>query len=301
MTTVASRPLLIVVGPTASGKTELGMAIARETGGEIVNADSMQLYRGMDIGTAKVSLAERGEIRHHLLDIWDVAHPASVAEYQALARSVVDGLQSRGVRPIVVGGSGLYIRALCDDLSFPGTDPEVRARWENRLEREGPQALHRELTRRDPEAAASIQPANGRRLVRALEVIEITDGPFTATLPVPRAVYDATFVGLEVPREELAERIESRVDRMWAAGLVDEVRTLEAQGLREGRTASRALGYAQVLRLLAGEISEERARADTVAATRVFARRQRTWFGRDPRIQWLPYNAPDLLARALSA
>lgn len=297
--TVDTRPVLIVVGPTASGKSSLGIALGLALRGEIVNADSMQLYRGMDIGTAKVSLAERGEIRHHLLDIWDVRHPASVAEYQALARSVVADVHARGRLPIVVGGSGLYIRALCDDLSFPGTDPEARRRWEDRLDREGPEALHAELSWRDPVAAASIAPANGRRLVRALEVIEITGAPFTATLPEPRALYDATFVGLEVARPVLAQRIEARVDRMWSEGLVDEVRGLEAHGLREGVTASRALGYSQVLRYLAGEITEDAARAETVTTTRVFARRQYTWFGREPRVHWLPHDAPDLVTRAI--
>ena len=185
---VDARPLLLVVGPTASGKTDLGIALALALDGEVINADSMQLYRGMDIGTAKLPLSQRGAVRHHLLDIWDLRHSASVAEYQALARSVVDDVHARDRLPIVVGGSGLYIRALCDDLSFPGTDPEVRRRWEARLDREGPEALHRELARLDPVSAASILPANGRRLVRALEVIEITDAPFTATLPEPRAL-----------------------------------------------------------------------------------------------------------------
>lgn len=295
-----SRPLLIVVGQTASGKSDLGIALAHELGGEIINADSMALYRGMDIGTAKVTLAERVRIRHHLLDVWDVRHPASVAEYQGLARSVVEDVHSRGVVPIVVGGSGLYIRALCDDLAFPQTDPEVRGRWEKRLEREGPESLHAELVRRDPPSAESIQPANGRRLVRALEVIEITGRPYTATLPAPQALYDATFIGLDVDRAILGERIEARVDRMWDQGFVDEVRDLEAYGLRDGITARRAVGYAQVLRHLAGEMDGHVARAETVIATRSFARRQMKWFGREPRITWLPYDAPDLLDRALN-
>ena len=300
VTDTRSRPLLIVVGQTASGKSDLGIALAHKLGGEIINADSMALYRGMDIGTAKVTLAERGRTRHHLLDIWDLRHPASVAEYQGLARSLVDDVHARGVVPIVVGGSGLYIRALCDDLAFPGTDPEVRGRWEKRLEHEGPESLHAELVRRDPLSAESIQPANGRRMVRALEVIEITGRPYTATLPAPEALYDATFIGLDVDRTLLAARIEARVDRMWALGFVDEVRGLEADGLRDGITARRAVGYAQVLRYLAGEIDEAEARAETLVATRSFARRQLKWFGREPRIRWLPYDAPDLLDQALN-
>jgi tRNA dimethylallyltransferase len=294
-------PVVAVVGPTASGKSDLGVAIARELGGEVVNTDSMQLYRGMDIGTAKLTEAERGGVTHHLLDVWDVRETASVAEYQRLARAVVDDLRARCVTPVLVGGSGLYVRAVLDDLEFPGTDPEVRARLEAELDEAGSGALHARLAAIDPDAAAAILPSNGRRIVRALEVVEITGGRFTATLPEQRDVYPSVQIGLDVPRPELDERIDLRVQRMWEQGLVEEVRRLADTGLREGRTASRALGYAQVLRVLDGEWTEEQALAETQRATRRFARRQDTWFRRDPRITWIPCDAPDLLTRALAA
>jgi tRNA dimethylallyltransferase len=294
-------PVVAVVGPTASGKSDLGVALARALGGEVVNTDSMQLYRGMDIGTAKLTPDERGGIAHHLLDVWDVRETASVAEYQRLARAVVDDLRARGVTPVLVGGSGLYVRAVLDDLDFPGTDEAVRARLEAELAEVGSGALHARLAALDPDAAAAILPSNGRRIVRALEVVEITGGRFTATLPEPREVYPSVQIGLDVPRPELDARIDLRVERMWEQGLVEEVRRLTDAGLREGRTASRALGYAQVLRYLDGEWTQQQALAETQRATRRFARRQDTWFRRDPRITWIPYDAPDLLTRALAA
>ncbi|MFN8148438.1 MAG: tRNA (adenosine(37)-N6)-dimethylallyltransferase MiaA [Candidatus Nanopelagicales bacterium] len=295
------QPVLAVVGPTASGKSDLGVALALELGGEVVNADSMQLYRGMDVGTAKLTVAERRGVPHHLLDVWDVTETASVADYQDRARGVVDTLIAGGRTPLLVGGSGLYVRAVLDALEFPGTDPEVRARLEAELESQGSGALHARLAAVDPEAAAAILPSNGRRVVRALEVVEITGGRFTATLPEHRDVYPSVQIGLDVPRPELDRRIDVRVERMWAAGLVDEVRRLLDAGLREGRTASRALGYAQVIRFLDGEVSEEQALEETQRATRRFARRQDTWFRRDDRVVWLPYDADDLLPRALAA
>src|SRR6266508_2720905 len=253
--------VVAVVGPTAAGKSDLAVALARAVGGEVVNADSMQLYRGMDIGTAKLPPAERGGVPHHLLDVWEVTEQASVAEYQRAARRVVDDLLARRRTPVLVGGSGLYVRAALDDLSFPGTDPAVRRRLEGELADAGPEAMHVRLAQADPEAAAAILPTNGRRIVRALEVVEITGEPFTATLPEPHGyVYDAVQVGLDVPRTELDARIARRVELMWAAGFVEEVRELEKAGLRDGLTASRALGYAQVLRFLAGEWTEEVAR-----------------------------------------
>jgi tRNA dimethylallyltransferase len=293
-------PVVAVVGPTASGKSDLGVALAQALGGEVVNTDSMQLYRGMDIGTAKLTPDERGGIAHHLLDVWDVRETASVAEYQRLARALVDDLRARGITPVLVGGSGLYVRAVLDDLEFPGTDEAVRARLENELAEVGSGALHARLAELDPAAAAAILPSNGRRIVRALEVVEITGGRFTATLPEQRDVYPSVQIGLDVPRPELDARIDLRVQRMWEQGLVEEVRRLADLGLRQGRTASRALGYAQVLRVLDGEWSEEQALAETQRATRRFARRQDTWFRRDPRITWIPYDAPDLLTRALA-
>jgi tRNA dimethylallyltransferase len=293
--------VLAVIGPTAAGKSTLSVDLARAVGGEVVNADSMQLYRGMDIGTAKLSSAQRRGVPHHLLDIWDIRETASVAEYQRLARQTIDGILARGAIPILVGGSGLYVRAALDDLTFPGTDPLVRERLEAELSKLGSAALHQRLSLLDADAAAAILPGNGRRIIRALEVIELSGRPFTATLPAYESVYPLIQIGLEVPRDELDARIAARVDGMWEAGFVDEVRRLEAAGLRAGKTASRALGYAQVLRLLAGEWPQDRARAETAAATRRFARRQLSWFRRDPRIRWLDAREPDLLAVAVAA
>ncbi|MDT6982923.1 tRNA (adenosine(37)-N6)-dimethylallyltransferase MiaA [Streptomyces lusitanus] len=286
--------VIAVVGPTAAGKSDLGVFLAQRLGGEVVNADSMQLYRGMDIGTAKLTPEERGGIPHHLLDVWDVTETASVAEYQRMARERIDALLAEGRWPVLVGGSGLYVRGAVDNLEFPGTDPEVRARLEEELALRGPGALHARLAAADPDAAGAILPSNGRRIVRALEVIEITGRPFTANLPGHDSVYDTLQIGVDVARPELDERIARRVDRMWEAGLVDEVRALEAQGLREGRTASRALGYQQVLAALAGACTQEEARAETVRATKRFARRQDSWFRRDPRVHWLSGAAADL-------
>src|SRR5437899_3209575 len=271
----ASRPrLLVVVGPTAAGKSDLAVALAQALEGEVINADSMQLYRGMDIGTAKLNAADQKGVPHHLMDVWEVTTTASVAEYQRLARETVDDLQARGITPVVVGGSGLYVRGLLDEIEFPGTDPEVRARLEQELHEKGPAALHERLAEQDPAAALAILPSNGRRIVRALEVIEITGKPFTANLPSHQSVYDAVQVGLDVPRPELDVRIAHRVDRMWEQGLVEEVRRLETQALRRGLTASRALGYAQVLKFLSGEWTEQKAHEETVRSTRRFARRQ---------------------------
>ncbi|GAA1172779.1 tRNA dimethylallyltransferase [Kitasatospora gansuensis] len=292
-----------VVGATAAGKSDLAVALARTLGGEVINTDSMQLYRGMDIGTAKLTPAERGGIPHHLMDIWDVTEAASVAEYQRLARAEMDRLLAEGRTPVLVGGSGLYVRAAIDEMEFPGTDPAVRARLEAECEQLGSGALHRRLAELDPAAAAAILPSNGRRVVRALEVIEITGRPFTASLPTNTAVYDTVQIGVQVERPELDRRIELRVDRMWEDGLLAEVRALEAQGLRDGLTASRALGYQQVLAHFAGDCTEPEAKAETVRATRRFARRQESWFRRDDRIHWLARPAgadpTELLGRAL--
>ncbi|MGV9311707.1 tRNA (adenosine(37)-N6)-dimethylallyltransferase MiaA [Streptomyces sp. NPDC003691] len=312
MSSAAPAPRVIaVVGPTAAGKSDLGVFLARELGGEVVNADSMQLYRGMDIGTAKLTVEERGGIPHHLLDIWDVTEAASVAEYQRRARAEIDRLLAAGRTPVLVGGSGLYIRGAVDALEFPGTDPEIRARLERELDESGPGALHARLAAADPEAARAILPGNGRRIVRALEVIEITGKPFTANLPRHESVYDTVQIGVDVARPELDDRITRRVDVMWAAGFVDEVRTLEGQGLRDGLTAPRALGYQQILAALAGECTEQEARDETVRATKRFARRQDSWFRKDPRVHWLsgaladrgelPRRALALIERAVTA
>ena len=264
-----------VVGPTASGKSRLAVELAQRLGGEVVNADSMQLYRGMDIGTAKPTAAERSGVPHHLFDILDVSETATVAEFQALARAAITECHSRGVTPIVVGGSALYVRAVFDQLDFPGTDAAVRDRWAAELASRGSEALHAELARRDPEAAAQILSSNGRRIVRALEVIELTGEPFAATMPVFESIYGGlTLIGLDVPREQLDVRLAERVDAMWAAGFVDEVQALREVGLDDGHTASRALGYQQILAFLRDEMTEDEAREATVTGTRKFARRQ---------------------------
>ncbi|NEA09439.1 tRNA (adenosine(37)-N6)-dimethylallyltransferase MiaA [Streptomyces sp. SID10692] len=303
--------VITVVGPTAAGKSDLGVFLAQRLDGEVINADSMQLYRGMDIGTAKLTLPERDGVPHRLLDIWDVTEAASVAEYQRLARREIDRLLAEGRTPILVGGSGLYVKGAIDALEFPGTDPAIRARLEAELAGNGPGALHARLAAADPAAARAILPGNGRRIVRALEVIEITGKPFTANLPGEKPVYEAVQIGVDVDRPELDDRIARRVDRMWEAGLVDEVRALEGAGLREGLTASRALGYQQVLAALAGECTEGDARAETVRATKRFARRQDSWFRRDTRVVWLgggdrdrrelPLRALALVERAVTA
>jgi len=292
--------VIAVVGPTAAGKSGLALRLAHALGGEIVNADSMQLYAGMDIGTAKLTLAERQGVPHHLLDIWDIRQTASVAEYQRLAREAIGSIHRRGRVPILAGGSGLYVRAALDPLEFPGTDPGLRERLEAELAEHGPDVLYARLARLDPAAAAAILPSNGRRIVRALEVIELSGKPFDATLPEYESVYPEVQIGLAVDRAELDRRIAERTARMFAAGLVDEVAGLDLAGLREGKTASRALGYAQVLRFLDGEYTLEEASAQTVLATRRFARRQESWFRRDPRVTWLAADAADLLDQALA-
>jgi tRNA dimethylallyltransferase len=300
--------ILAIVGATATGKSDLAIELALHVAGEVVNVDSMQLYRGMDIGTAKLTMAERRGVPHHLLDIWDVTQTASVAEYQRLADEVIDGILARGRVPILAGGSGLYVRAALGDLDFPGTDDAVRGRLEAELETLGPGPLHDRLTAADPVAAAAILPSNGRRIVRALEVIEISGRPFSATMPAydsapnhGRAAHDRAVlqVGIRLSRPELDRRIELRVDRMFAGGFEAEVRDLaDNQGLRGGKTASRALGYQQVLRYLDGDWTLEAARDETVRATRRFARRQESWFRRDPRVSWL--DAGDLLDQTLT-
>jgi tRNA dimethylallyltransferase len=292
-------PVVAVVGPTAAGKSDLAVDLAEHLRGEVVNGDSMQVYRGMDIGTAKLSAPQRRGVAHHLLDVLDVTEPATVAQFQRWARDAIDDCRGRGRTPVLVGGSALYVRAVLDRFEFPGTDAAVRARLEADLAAHGPQRLHEALAAQDPDAAARILPSNGRRIVRALEVVAITGRPFSASLPAYVYHYDdVRQVGVDVPRTVLDERIALRVQQMWAAGFVDEVRRLEAAGLRKGRTAARALGYAQVLRFLAGEIDEDTAQERTVAATRRFARRQDAWFRKDPRIAWVGYDDPALLARA---
>lgn len=291
--------VVAVVGPTATGKSDLGVALARALGGEVVNADSMQLYRGMDIGTAKLALEERSGVVHHLLDVLEITEMATAAGYQDRARPVVDDILARGVVPVVVGGSGLYLRSLLDEFEFPRTDPDVRARLEARLETEGVAALYSELQQRDPDAAAAMNTGNGRRIVRALEVGELTGRPYAASLPGGDPHYDVVQIGLDDDPDALDRRVAARVERMWQRGFVAEVRALVDAGLRQGRTAPRAIGYSHVLRQLDGEFDAGTAREVTASATRRLVRRQRSWFRTDLRINWLPAAAPDLVARAL--
>ena len=284
-------PVIALSGPTASGKSSVAVRLARRLGefdipAEVVNADSMLVYRGMDIGTAKPTMAERAGVPHHLIDILDVTQTANVAAFQADARRCLTQCRSRGVLPILVGGSALYVHAILDEFDFPGTDPAVRGALEVELAQSGPQTLHARLAGLAPEAAAGIQPGNGRRIVRALEVITLT-GSYSAALPTwSYALAGVVQYGLELPRAEMDRRIEERVQHMWEAGFVEEVRGLVPRGLRQGRTASRALGYRQILDQLEGQCSEKEAVVATVAGTKRFARKQLGWFRRDPRIVW---------------
>jgi tRNA dimethylallyltransferase len=280
---------IVICGATATGKSELAVALAKEIGAEVINADSMQLYKGMDIGTAKINIEEREGIPHHLLDILEVSQDSTVAAYQEAARSKISEIHGRNSHAVIVGGTGLYIKAILDDLNFPDTDPQVRERLNNEAEEFGSAKLFERLEQLDPAAAIAIDRANTRRIIRALEVIEITGQPFTANLPREESTRypEAIQFGLVMDREKLSERIESRVDRMWNLGLVQEVDTLVSQGLRNGVTAQRALGYAQILSMRDGKMTELEAKEDTKRATRQYARRQETWFSRDARITWI--------------
>lgn len=291
-----SQPLIIICGATATGKSSLAINLALEIGAEIINADSMQLYRGMDIGTAKVSPEERRGVPHHLLDILDIRESASVAYYQELAREKISEIWARGNPAVIVGGTGLYIKSIVDEMNFPDTDPSIRARLEKEAELFGAAAMFTRLQEEDPEAASTIDSANTRRVIRALEVIETTGKPYSANLPedVSTRYPDALHVGLEVARESLAPRIQRRVDLMWEQGFVSEVRSLISHGLLEGATAQKAIGYSQIIAFLNGEIDEQAARELTVTATRQYVRRQETWFKRDSRITWLAEDQPHL-------
>lgn len=291
--------LIAVIGPTASGKSDLGVALAERLGGEVVNADASQLYRGMDIGTAKMPLEQRRGVPHHQLDVLEVTEEASVAAYQRDSRRDIDSILDRGHVPVLVGGTGLYVRAALDVLDIPPTDPGVREHFERRVATEGILALYSLLRQRDPNAAANILPSNERRVIRALEVIELTGRPFSATMPRREFLRPTVMLGLDADRGVLDQRIDRRTRGMWDEGLVDEVRALDATGLRNGRTASRAIGYTQVLRQLDAELTEAEAIEDTARATKRLARRQFSWFLPDPRITWLPHDASDLVDRAL--
>ncbi|MGB0101469.1 MAG: tRNA (adenosine(37)-N6)-dimethylallyltransferase MiaA [Nocardioides sp.] len=293
-------PIVAVVGATASGKTGLSLDLAERLGGEVVNTDAMQVYRGMDIGTAKLPLAERRGIAHHLLDTLTVRDPATVAEFQSWARAEIADIRGRERVPVLVGGSALYTRAILDRFEFPGTDDAVRRRLEDELATAGPEALHARLREVDPEAADRILVENGRRTVRALEVVEITGRPFSASLPSMDYLDPATVqLGVDIDRPTLDARIADRVDAMFAAGFVAEVERLLGEGLAEGRTAGRAIGYREVVAHLAGDLTLDEARERTIVATRRFSRRQDSWFRKDPRVVWLRHDDPELVDKAV--
>ncbi|ALE91693.1 tRNA dimethylallyltransferase [Arthrobacter alpinus] len=285
-------PVVAVVGPTGSGKSELALQLAERFNGEAVNVDSMQFYRGMDIGTAKLPVAERRGIAHHLMDFLTVRQDTTVAQFQGLARAAIADIQARGKLPILVGGSGLYVRAAVDVLEFPGTDPQLRTRLEDELERQGVDALAARLALVDPVSAARI--SDGKRLVRALEVQELTGRPFSSFMPERQYVQHTVQIGLNGDRAALHDRLAARVHRMVAGGLAEEIQALIPQGLREGRTAHKALGYQQFLRVIDGESTVAKATEETIVGTRQFARRQVTWFNADPRVQWLDWDQPNV-------
>jgi len=300
---VTPRPpqVIAVVGATATGKSELALALAEALGGEVVGADAMQLYRGMDIGTNKLPPQERRGIPHHLLDVLEVTEEAALADYQERAETVIADLIDRGRVPVLVGGSGLYVRAALDHLDIPPTDPDVRARLEAESQEEGgPDRLRARLRELDPEAAAAIEPNNLRRIIRAIEVVELTGRPFAATAPTKRYRRPSLVIGLREDRDVLVARIDARARRMWDSGLLEEVARLDRAGLREGRTASRAIGYAQALAQLDGEIGREEAIERTARATRRYARRQESWWRPDHRVHWLEAGREDLTEAALA-
>ena len=293
---MGSQPVIAVVGPTGSGKSDLAVNLALQLDGEVINADAMQFYRGMDIGTAKITLAERRGVPHHLLDILDVTQEASVSQFQEQARAAITDIHARGKRAILAGGSGLYVRAALDVLEFPGTDPALRQQLEEELAAQGSAALQARLQDVDPVSAGRL--LDDRRIIRALEVHHLTGRPFSSFMPQREYFQPAVQIGLTVDRDQLRERLALRVHRMVDNGLLAEVERLEAQGLRQGKTAPRALGYAQFLRVLDGAATVAEAADETIVATRQFARRQLTWFRADPRINWLDWQDPGLTARA---
>jgi tRNA dimethylallyltransferase len=290
--------VIAIVGPTAVGKTALSLEIAEKFSAEIINADAMQIYKGMDIGTAKLPLSQRRGIFHHQIDVLDPSEEANVSQYQKQSREIINDLLSKNVQPLLVGGSGLYVNSVLEDLEFPGTNLEVRAKYEEILDEKGVEALFQMLKEIDPKAAENILPNNARKIVRALEVNEITGKAFNAKLPEPSPIFSDVRIALDMPRDLLDQRIIDRVHQMFEDGFVDEVKSLE-KNLRLGKTAFRALGYSQVLSLLSGEISEDEAITLTINATKKFARRQLSWFRRDPLIHWLDATSPDLFAQSL--
>ena len=290
--------VIAIVGPTAVGKSALSLEIAEKFSAEIINADAMQIYKGMDIGTAKLPLSQRRGIAHHQIDVLDPSEEANVSQYQKQSREIINDLLSKNVQPILVGGSGLYVNSVLEDLEFPGTNLEVRAKYEEILDEKGVEALFQMLKEIDPKAAENILPNNARKIVRALEVNEITGKAFNAKLPEPSPIFSDVRIALDMPRDLLDQRIIDRVHQMFEDGFVDEVKSIE-KNLRLGKTAFRALGYSQVLSLLSGEISEDEAITLTINATKKFARRQLSWFRRDPLIHWLDATSPDLFAQSL--
>jgi tRNA dimethylallyltransferase len=290
--------VIAIVGPTAVGKTALSLEIAEKFSAEIINADAMQIYKGMDIGTAKLQLSQRRGILHHQIDVLDPIDEANVSQYQKQTREIINDLLNRKVQPMLVGGSGLYVNSVLEDLEFPGTNLEVRAKYEEILDEQGVEVLYEMLEQIDPNAAKNILPSNARKIVRALEVNEFTGKAFNAKLPEPSPIFSDVRIALDMPRDLLDKRISDRVHQMFEDGFVDEVKSLE-KNLRLGKTAFRALGYSQVLSLLAGEIIEDEAITLTINATKKFARRQLSWFRRDPLIHWLDATSPDLFEESL--
>jgi tRNA dimethylallyltransferase len=290
--------VIAIVGPTAVGKTALSLDIAEKFSAEVINADAMQIYKGMDIGTAKLPLSQRRGIIHHQIDVLDPIDEANVSQYQKQTREIINNLLTKNVQPMLVGGSGLYVNSVLEDLEFPGTNLEVRAKYEEILDEQGVEVLYEMLKKIDPTAAQNILPNNARKIVRALEVNEITGKAFNAKLPEPSPIFSDVRIALDMPRDLLDKRISDRVHQMFEDGFVDEVKSIE-KNLRLGKTALRALGYSQVLSLLAGEISEDEAITLTINATKKFARRQLSWFRRDPLIHWLDATSPDLFEESL--
>ncbi len=291
---MSHKPVLTIIGPTAVGKTKLAIECALALNGELVGTDSMQAVTGMDIGTAKPTVQELGDIPHHMLDLWPIGHRADVVQFRDLAREAIAGIVERELTPIVVGGSVLYVKAILDQFDFPTTDPSVRGRYEAMLDQDGPEKLHELLAQRDPVTATNILPGNGRRIVRALEVIELTGKPYHSRLPDLVEEIPSIRIGLEIDRVSMDARIEQRVDQMLERGLVEEVKELESQGLRAAPTASRAIGYSQVLTHLNGEITKMEMREKIIHATQKFARRQQRWFRQDPRVHWVPWDSAQL-------
>jgi tRNA dimethylallyltransferase len=298
--------LIAVVGPTGAGKSALAIAVARHiiakgSQAEIINCDSMQFYKGMDVGTAKLTLSEQQGVTHNLFDFLEITDESTAAEFQKIARPLIESLQARGITPILVGGSMLYVAAVLNRFEFPARDEALRAQLEQDLIDLGPHEMHRRLKEIDPVAASRIIPENGRRSVRAIEIVTLTGEPVAAALPeVPEDWQPVLEIGINGDRDHLRARLEARVVKMWQQGLIAEVKALEAHGIRDGKTSSAAIGYAQALKQIDGEMTEAEAIADTVRLTQKYARRQMSWFRRDQRIKWLDYQDTEATAKAIA-